>query len=98
LLAAAADAIARRRYLGRRRLRIGIGRRLSSAPARFASRKMCSEHLRASALSMLSNGVELRKVQSSIGVSRTQLRLWEQHYADSGSVWSTTTLASTTVS
>jgi len=26
-------------------------------------------------------------VRSSIGVSRTQLRRWEQYYADSGSVW-----------
>jgi len=36
---------------------------------------------------MLSNGAERSKVRSSIGVSRTQLRLWEQYYADSGSVW-----------
>ena len=50
-------------------------------------KKMYSDHLRASALSMLSNGVERSKVHSSIGVKRTQLKRWEQYYADSGSVW-----------
>ena len=48
---------------------------------------MYSEDLRASALSMLSNGVERQKVHESIGVKRTQLKRWEGYYAQHGSVW-----------
>jgi len=71
-VAAFALLIPHRPFLGRRRSR--RGRRLSSARARSVSSQMYSEHLRASALSMLSNGVERSKVRSSIGVSRTQLK------------------------
>jgi len=48
---------------------------------------MYSEYLRASALSMLSNGVERQKAHESIGVKRTQLKRWEGYYSQHGSVW-----------
>jgi len=48
---------------------------------------MYSEDHRASALSMLSNGVERQKAHESIGVKRTQIKRWEGYYALHGSVW-----------